>query len=401
MFKLDVQGICQTCCKKAIEVEVIRCSCCQFYFHAICDSESGITDYIAKKTHLGLHKGASTKSNFIWRCDTCLTISEANEAASLKDVMRGLIDRFSQLEGKLVSEIKIQVAEEFKKLTASQSQEFDKLSTKVPEPKQQNQTVWNNPTSVENLKASLLIKADGNGRPVDADKVTKMVMDHGVPVNKVVVTSTGDTFMNFPNVESLDKIRPLLEQSDNEVVTLKKKLPSVNLLGVTEEFTQEQIKSGICSQNKVVGDLVKAGQELSVIYTREPPQGKDYYHVTVRVSPDIRSAIKSSGNKLFLSKKVCNVVDNFDVKRCNKCQEFGHYASKCAEDKPDVCGYCGENHKSNTCLLKDSPTHTHKCCNCEGAALKAEGHNTFWKKCAAYKIQQDKLKSSIAYDYSN
>ena len=91
--------------------------------------------------------------------------------------------------------------------------------------------------------------------------MTKMVMENGVPVNK-------------------------------------KKLPSVNLHGVTEEFTLEQIKSGICSQNKVVGDLVNAGQELSAIYIREPPRSKDYYHVTVRVSPDIRSAIKSSGNKL-------------------------------------------------------------------------------------------------------
>ena len=231
--------------------------------------------------------------------------------------------------------------------------------------------------------------------------MTKMVMENGVPLNKVVVTRTGDTFINFPNVESQDKIRPLLEQSDNEVVILTKKLPSVNLHGVTEEFTQEEINSGICSPNKVVGDLVNAGQELSVIYIREPPRGKDYYHATVRVSPDIRSAIKSSGNKLFLSKKVCNVVDNFHVTRCNKCQEFEHYASKCTEDKPDVRGYCGQTHKSNACVLKDSPTHTHKCCNCEGVGLKAEGHTTFWKKCAAYKIQQDKLQSSIAYDYSN
>ena len=171
--------------------------------------------------------------------------------------------------------------------------------------------------------------------------------------------------------------------------------------GVTEEFTKDQIKTGICSQNKVIGDLVNAGQELSVIYTRAPPQGKDFHHVTVRVSPEIRAAIKASGNKVFLSKKVCNVVDNFHVKRCNKCQDFGHYASKCTGDKPDVCGFCSENHKSRECELKEGPSHNHKCCNCAILGLTAEGHSTFSLKCPAYKIQQDKLKSSIAYNYSN
>ena len=227
-----------------------------------------------------------------------------------------------------------------------------------------------------------------------------MVMDKGVPVNKVVVTSSGDTFMNFPNVESLDKIRPLLEP-DNVVIKLKKKLPSVNLLGVTEKLTKVQIESAILSQNKVIHDLVDSGEELSVIFTRDPPPSKDFHHITVRVSPLIRSAIKSSGNKLFLSKKVCNVVDNFHVLRCNRCQAFGHYASKCDEEKPQVCGYCGEQHKSAECHLKESPSRTHKCANCATSDLPADGHSTFSMKCPAYKIQQDKLKSSISYDYSN
>ena len=175
----------------------------------------------------------------------------------------------------------------------------------------------------------------------------------------------------------------------------------MNLLGVTEKLSKNQIESAICSQNKVIHDLVESGEELSVIFTRDPPPNKDYYHVTVRVSPLIRAAIKSSGNKLYLSKRVCNVADNFHVLRCNKCQAFGHYASKCAEETPQVCGYCSEQHKSAECHLKDSPPHTHKCANCATSSLTAAGHNTFSMKCPAYKIQQDKLKSSISYDYSN
>lgn len=407
MFKLDPKGICETCIKKALDSEIIRCHACQFYFHAICDSDEGNgDDFIAKKTHLGLHKMPSTKKNFMWKCNKCLTVDEANQAATVKDMVSSLLERFnlleSNLESRLKEEINTQVKQEFERLTASQSEEFVKLSasisTIVPDPAKAS-TVWNNPAKVEDIKASLMVRPDKDGKPVDREKVKKIILENGVPVNKVVVSSSGDTFINLPNNKSRDKLRPLLE-SENEVVLLKKKLPQVSLLGVTDNLTKDDIKLGICSQNEVIGNLVKDGHELTVIYTRAPPAGKYFHHVTIRVSSDIRAAIKAGGNKIFLCQKVCTVVDNFHVKRCNKCQSFGHYAATCKEEVPVVCGYCAEHHKSSDCLLRDSARNTHKCINCQVAALDPEGHSTFSLKCPAYIIQQDKLKSSIAYDYS-
>ena len=87
MFKLDIQGICETCGSKALDAEIIKCETCQFFFHALCDSEEGNSDGIAKKTHLGLYKQASTEANFSWKCDRCLTVSEENQAASLKEII--------------------------------------------------------------------------------------------------------------------------------------------------------------------------------------------------------------------------------------------------------------------------------------------------------------------------
>ena len=94
------------------------------------------------------------------------------------------------------------------------------------------------------------------------------------------------------------------------------------------------------------------------------------------------------------------VVDSFHVKRCNKCQAFGHYADKCVSVST-VCGYCCENHKSNDCILKDSNRNTHRCFNCRAVGIEEfEGHATFFRDCPAYVIQQKKLESSIAYDYN-
>ena len=410
MFVLDPQGICESCLNKATDAEIIRCEVCQFNFHALCNSDQGKSDeYIARRSHLNLHKQPSTKKNFMWKCNRCLTLSEENQAASVKEMMSKLMERFVMLESQIKTQITTQVTEEFEKLTASQTEEFEKLSSsiankEVPEPAPGVNTVWSDSNRVDQMiKSSILVKPDIHGNPVSADKVKKTVMDHGIPVTKVVVSSSGDTFINMPDEKSRDKLHPLLQSEDNEVVLLKSKLPSINILGVTEELSRDEIKQGICNQNASIGVLVnEQKEEFEVIYKRAPPPGKDYHQVTIRVSPNVRKAISNLGDKIFLSRKLCNVDDSFHIKRCNNCQHFHHYASKCGDGKPPVCGYCGEEHKSNDCLLKNSPSHTHKCVNCQTAGLeKFEGHSTFFRYCPAYKIEQKKLENSIAYNYSN
>ena len=404
MFQLDLQGKCETCLSTAKDAEIIKCFSCEFSFHALCDSTDGNSNPIAKKTHLSLHKQASTKPNFLWKCDRCLTISEENQAATLKEMVSKLVERLGSLENRLSKEIKSQVAEEFVKLTVSQNSEFTKLTETVSNNTASSvapQGAWADSKKVSDMKSSLMVKPDGEGKPIDVTKVRKLVRENGIPVNKVVATSTGDTFINLPNEKSRDKLLPLLQSAQNTVVPLKSKLPAVSLIGLTVEHTREEVREGIVNQNELIGKLVNEGEELSVVFTK-PPSGRQTYHqVTVRVSPKIRSAIKSLGNHIHLSDEFPKVVDNFHVRRCNKCQCFGHYASQCKPEDPTNCGYCGTDHKSDECILKDSAKSRHKCINCEKVGLKPEGHSTFWYDCPAYKIQQEKLKNSISYDYLN
>ena len=383
-YELDDTGTCSTCDNIPGDSEITKCVICESSYHGADCNEAGANP-ICNKSFLKLFLQRSTKSNFAWTCDHCLTLKEHNEASTLSDNVRTLTDSVQTL------------ANQFLQLQG----EFNKLQEKMPEKENQpNPTVWNNKVRVEEMKSSLMVKPDNEGNPVDSKTVKKIVLDNGIPVNNIVVSSTGATFINLPNQNSRDKLGPLLQSDSNDIVMLKSKLPTISLLGVTDELTKEEIKTGICRQNDGIGKLVEDGQELTVIYTRPPPVNKSYHQVTIRVSPDIRSAIKSSGDKIHLSSKVCKVRDSFHVKRCNKCQSFGHYAAKCRVDTPDVCGYCGNGHKSSECSIKDESSNSHSCCNCAIAGMKSDGHSTFSLKCPTYIIQQDKLKSSIAYDYN-
>ena len=403
MFKLDLQGKCGVCLSKARDKTIIQCQICEFSFHAICDSPDGKANPIAKQTHFDLHKQKSTKKNFSWKCDTCFTISEQNQAASVKDMITMLVDRFTQFETQLPEKVKAIVREELNNLDVKHTNNLEELSTKISEkisdPVKTPVTPWTDNARLEGVKSALLVKADKDGNPVNANVVKKIVMDNGVPVNKVVVTDRGDTFINLPDEKSRDKLCPLLKTDTNDVVVLKSKLPAISILGVTDDLTKDEIKLSLCRQNSFLGQLVNEdGEELEVIYTRAPPAGKDYHQVTVRVSPLIRKYIKSQGDRLFLCRKSCKIEDSYHIKRCNHCQKFGHYASSCKEDTPSVCGYCGEGHRSDSCELKDGDRRHYLCYNCKEADLENfKGHCTFDRKCPAYKIQQKKLENSITY----
>ena len=117
----------------------------------------------------------------------------------------------------------------------------------------------------------------------------------------------------------------------------------------------------------------------------------------VRVSPAIRDAISARKNRLFLGVTSCKVYDRFYVKRCNKCNCFGHYKSDCPNSV--LCGYCmSKDHESHCCPLRSSESSTNfKCSNCQNAGLDHEGHSALWFNCPSYKMAQKRLQSSIPY----
>ena len=152
-------------------------------------------------------------------------------------------------------------------------------------------------------------------------------------------------------------------------------------------------------QNKSISDLMDRGSKLDVVYIKAPPQGKKFYTVGVRVSPDIRTVINKMKNKLYVGVSVHNIVDRFHIRRCNRCQKLGHYEDRCDQATSEVCGYCAKNHRSDSCPDKNKDHKFHKCINCREEGMVASGHPAFWSRCPAYKAAQDKLKKGTAYDY--
>ena len=92
-FQLKADGSCQSCNDQVDDNEIIKCFRCKLNFHALC---KGCND-ICNKSLLGAFHQRSTKKNFVWLCDICLTEMEINDTESMPSHTR----KFDDLENKI------------------------------------------------------------------------------------------------------------------------------------------------------------------------------------------------------------------------------------------------------------------------------------------------------------
>ena len=129
-------------------------------------------------------------------------------------------------------------------------------------------------------------------------------------------------------------------------------------------------------------------------------EGRKFHQIVARVSGDIRKAIKKNRDKIFADLTTYRVVDRFYIKRCNKCQKFGHYEKDCENEAR--CGYCCGAHSTTDCTENPEKNHElYKCINCKDAGKNPEKHSALWHKCPTYIEMQKKMKKTIPYHQKN
>ena len=268
-----------------------------------------------------------------------------------------------------------------------------------------NKTMWCDEQRVHQMKSSLVIKHKSSDVPstaLDLNVVREIAVKNSIPVTNIGVSKKGNTFIHCPSAEARDKLQPLLINANlvgKDVVSVKEKSPHITIVDIiqtgSEELTKENILVQICSQNPKLAALIESGNEFKVLFIKKNSQTKKF-SAAVRVSCDIRRAIKSDRDRIYVGISSCRVYDRFYVKRCNNCQQFGHFKDSCQNET--VCGHCSGPHQSEGCSLKESKDFSKlKCTNCKDAPGCGNGHSAFWYNCPAYKEAQKKLRSTISY----
>lgn len=191
------------------------------------------------------------------------------------------------------------------------------------------------------------------------DKLLKS-KEIGNPIPLRVNTKDDKGFITFQNQQDADKALDIIRTSEeckaviNDPRTQEKLYPAIGLFVPIENM--DELKEDINFRNSFIeGTLQKIVQIHKC-------NDQDLGHVKMYFSSAAVRDEALSRNKIHTRYKLIKIVPidvNREVRRCYKCNNYGHTSSHCKATAP-TCGKCSSNHDSRSCNAS-----TFKCPNCK------------------------------------
>ena len=382
--KIGVGSVCPSCNETPQAEQVVQCRSCKCHFHAVCDT-GGNENKLGTNTMVKTFNAASTKSNFMFFCDSCLTEYERNLVVTQDAKITTLTTKVTSLEEKL-----------------------DVITKLLEAPKPQNETesvskrktCWDDSEKLSKIKAPkpkpqiLIKKSDAESQ----NKIEEALIENKVQVSESYKTKEGDLLVVCDSEEDRNAVKELVTTASEGTVvkTPNQKRPSITIVGIPKEYQKEEILQLLILQNGFIKGFANQNdinEHLEIFAVRPLKNNENVYQAFASVSATLREGIKHFKDKLTIGFTKCKVYDRYHVKRCYNCQLFGHYAKDCPNQNEHVCGKCDGAHLTNDCN-SDNP----KCANCVREKIMENNHHAFDINCPSLKKQQnierDRLASS-------
>ena len=253
------------------------------------------------------------------------------------------------------------------------------------------------PEPKESQSVLVIDKIDDECSRNDAlDIVEKIVVEKNIGVKN----SYGNRKGNMVFVCNSEKQRSVLESE------IKQNLPNVivkpvnslsktiAVVGFSPKFNKSNIVSTILKQNNFVDDFIKlkgngnTESHMQLVDVTPLKNNTMLHQAVIRVSPYLRSLLKSRNDKLLVGIRSVTIYDRVFVKRCYGCQKYGHIHARCPTPDVVCCSKCGENHESKDCT---KTSNEFKCSNCKSAGYSEYCHSASSNQCPVLKSERDKL----------
>ena len=219
-FKIDGDGQCKSCREVPAAGETIPCYSCSGIIHAICTGAS-TEDRVATKTMVNCFLLTSTKRNFVFYCDICLTKMEINQADSESKRVSILEEKMEGID-KQLSEI-MNALKESKKAQASQQNRNNQHAARLPK-----DNIWADAERLERLKAPepkavLVINKDANENKnlENQNIIEKLVLDNAIPLTDSHKRESGDMVLVGENKSARDTLKDLVRKTESPQPRLK------------------------------------------------------------------------------------------------------------------------------------------------------------------------------------
>ena len=397
-----VNGCCIQCESKDVE-EFVSCLFCKVSFHMNGCFENGDDDILPLTCSKNFYKAinnigkfAHRPGNFRFVCDPCITNFETKETCTTNDHVQILDNRVTNLAGDVTV-----IKEMLKKLTT------ENTTPVTIQPTQASTDInngWNNAARVQEIKSLLVVDKEVT---LKTDELEQSITTNGIQVKGQYINKKGDHVFVLPSAKARDELKNKLTSSgisQEKISEPKQRYPAISVVGISNNYNienKEDLVNCLIRQNPYIGELAKVSDSMFDVLVIKPVKSNlNVKQAIIRLSDNIRYAIKNAGDRLFCGMSSCKVYDQLYIKRCNRCQEFGHYVKDC---KGLVsCGICASpDHESKDCTHKDKPNlNEFVCCsNCKKAGLTDQmvSHSATSLSCPTYLEKQKKLKGSLPF----
>ena len=389
-FKLDGHGACPACSKDSVQGEHVKCYTCKGLFHAICSGAAN-DEKVATKTTITQILLSSTKKNIIFYCDRCLTNLEIREAESNGERLEFLEDKITGIDKQL---------DEIKKLLMAKGNPNnskggveDKANT-LP-----RDSLWADKERLATVRAPepmarlVITKDNDEDKNFEAHRtIEKVLIEHEIPLAESHQNREGDLVLTCVSKAARDNLKQLVQTANNDIImnTPNTKQMSITIVGLTNEYSKEEVMKSIVVQNETIKQFTANNkiEDHIKIHVVKPLRNKPtVYQVFASVSPVLRDGLRHHRDRILIGVASCKIYDRQQVMRCNNCQHFGHFAKECPTPEEAHCGKCSGNHRTDGCTSEER-----KCVNCIRKGEAVFDHPTFFHGCPTM-VKQQELKT--------
>ena len=255
------------------------------------------------------------------------------------------------------------------------------------EPGESGREEWSKPNRRDNgRKNAIIIKAIGDETYADALKRLKEIdlKDIGIQPRSTEKTKNGNIKIRFvANKTKAETLRKSIEEKGNLKANLLERRKEIMVRNVDETMSTKELKEIVARETGYEGEIAA--------YVPEKCNGRGLRTATLGLPNKVAGNLIRKGF-IIAGWHRLRIVEKIQLRRCFKCQAFGHVARNCCnENRAEMCLNCGgTEHKAATC--KVSP----RCYECE-----CEGHRAGGMSCPEYrrKVKESEAKTSKTVEH--
>ena len=387
-FKIDQNSVCPSCMKTPTQTECVQCFICKSAFHGICESTDNDTK-LGTNTLIKTFLAPSTKNNFKFFCDKCMTEFERNLVETQAEKISNLEKNFLGLESKL---------EEITKLLKVKGSGTGPGKETKPVSHRWSDVVMAGGTVKAPTATSVLVvkKAeDEEKRRENKNMVETAIMQSDISVVESYQNKSGDLMVVCESENIRNQLKDIVISADDEVVVSAPRgiRHSITIVGLDKEYQKEEVIDRLVKQNgfiKKFSESNNIGDHIRMHAVKPLKNNASCFQVFCDVSSFMREWLGEYKDKVTLGLTLCKIYDRYSIKRCYNCQKFGHYAKECPTKEVPVCGICSGHHLTRGC-----ESLVRKCINCVEDDNDYFQHATSDTKCPCLINEQNKLKKKL------